>query len=99
MRCAPAAACAMALAPNVDVTHTPTPRLASPRLSAAASVLQHAVFVLFSLFVFYLLSLFRGTRAQTMPICGLILTNLGRIFACHGGISPDVSCTLISWLM
>eukprot|EP00752_Nemacystus_decipiens_P014748 g13131.t1 len=27
---------------------------------------------------------------QTMPICALILTNLGRIFGCHGGISPDI---------
>eukprot|EP00903_Cladosiphon_okamuranus_P010281 g9733.t1 len=27
---------------------------------------------------------------QTMPICALIATNLGRIFACHGGISPDI---------
>lgn len=28
---------------------------------------------------------------QTMPICALIATTSGRIFACHGGISPDVS--------
>ncbi|CAN0171656.1 unnamed protein product [Scytosiphon promiscuus] len=27
---------------------------------------------------------------QTMPICGLITTSIGRIFACHGGISPDI---------
>ncbi|CAN0043368.1 unnamed protein product [Ectocarpus sp. 6 AP-2014] len=27
---------------------------------------------------------------QTMPICALIETSIGRIFACHGGISPDI---------
>ncbi|CAM9874771.1 unnamed protein product, partial [Sphacelaria rigidula] len=27
---------------------------------------------------------------QTMPICALIHTTIGRIFACHGGISPEV---------
>ncbi|CAM9781535.1 unnamed protein product [Pylaiella littoralis] len=27
---------------------------------------------------------------QTMPICALIATSIGRIFACHGGISPDI---------
>ncbi len=27
---------------------------------------------------------------QAMPICGIINTRLGRIFCCHGGISPHV---------
>ncbi|CAM9189634.1 unnamed protein product, partial [Laminaria digitata] len=27
---------------------------------------------------------------QTMPICALIATSIGRIFACHGGISPHI---------
>ncbi|CAN0447737.1 unnamed protein product, partial [Discosporangium mesarthrocarpum] len=25
-----------------------------------------------------------------MPICALIKTTIGRIFACHGGISPEL---------
>lgn len=35
--------------------------------------------------------LWRLLLPQTMPICALIITSIGRIFACHGGISPDVS--------
>lgn len=35
-------------------------------------------------------SCFDPTTNQTMPICALISTTGGRIFGCHGGISPEV---------